>query len=250
MIQNKDYVINHEKRYIKILKDISPLKITGTRIGAVLNVNEYITPFQIWCEMWKIYKKKIDDKYRESGRIIEKILLEKLYLKYQKLNCNVIQPRICSSNSSIEFFPKNNIFGGRWDALLYNKDCTQILEVIEIKTTSLKNKEEWIQNIPKSYLLQVSLYAYLLNIKNAQISIAFLDEKDYINPKNFHPTEENIINYRFNIYNQFPSFDKLITKAEQWWKLYILTKKSPIYNKNDEKFLNELKNNTLEKEDF
>ena len=250
MNKSKDYIINKNQKYIEITKTISPLKITGTRFAAVLNKDPFESPFQVWCEMWGLYKPKIDLKYKNSGNIIEKIIIEDLYLKYQKYNYNIIQPRICKSNSTLEFFPNNNIFGGRWDALLYNNNCTEILEVIEIKTTSLKNRDQWLREIPQKYLLQVSLYCYLLNVNHAQITVAFLDDKDYLRPKEFQISQDNVFSYKFNIYNMFPKFNSFIQYAKDWWKKYIITKKSPFYNNNDEKILTEIEDYIIENKYF
>lgn len=129
--------------------------------------------------------------------------------------------------------------------------------MIEIKTTSVEYKMEWIRNkIPIEYTLQVSLYGYLLNVENVMIIVSFLEEEDYQNPEAFQPNEENTKIFHFNIYQQHPDFLEIIQDAKNWWSQYILTGISPRFiddEKKDHSLLQELKESkvlTLEKIDI
>lgn len=107
-------------------------------------------------------------------------------------------------------------------------------KVIEVKTTSIINKIDWIKNgVPDHYLLQVFLYAYLLNIKDVILIVSFLYEENYNNPNLFMPSEENTIIYEYNMNTHYPNFQKYIEKAQCWWNNYITIGESPHYNVNN-----------------
>ena len=52
------YFIDEENSFIKITSLKNPLKITGTRFGAILGKNPYKSPFQAWCEIFNLYEEK------------------------------------------------------------------------------------------------------------------------------------------------------------------------------------------------
>ena len=53
-----------------------PKKITGTRLGAVLNLNTWKTPFQAWCEITRVAEPPFEgNKYTEAGKAIEPKLI-------------------------------------------------------------------------------------------------------------------------------------------------------------------------------
>lgn len=46
-------------------------KITGSRIGALLGVDEFTSPFQLWCDILNMYEKEPNSYFLDAGRIIE-----------------------------------------------------------------------------------------------------------------------------------------------------------------------------------
>lgn len=255
------YLIDEENSSIKITSLKNPLKITGTRFGAILGKNPYKSPFQAWCEIFNLYEEKEFPKekywynylfdflkdfffglnksysHKTVGKIIErKIITYSKNVFFSDPNYHIIIPK---EDSSYDFFPKYAIFGGRWDALLYNKKYKKVESILEIKTTSLNNRKDWIQKkIPEQYLLQSSFYAYLSKVKTVHIIVAFLNEKDYLYPKNFIPGKHDVLDYQFHLKDQYPYFSDLIQLSKNWWNQYVLSKKSPpLQSEKDRKIL-------------
>ena len=255
------YIINEKNSSIKITSFKKPLKITGTRFGAILGKNPYKSPFQAWCEIFNLYEEKefLHEKHwydyfldflkdiffgpnksyshKTVGKIIErKIITYSKNVFFSDPNYHIITPK---EDFSYDFFPKYDIFGGCWDALLYNKKYHKIESILEIKTTSLNNKKDWIQKkIPEQYLLQASFYAYLSKVKTVHMIIAFLNEKDYQYPKNFIPGKHDVLDYQFHLKDQYPYFSDLIQLSKNWWNQYVLSKNSPpLQSEKDRKLL-------------
>lgn len=234
-ILNTQYSIINNKIYLLTDKKPKP-KITGTNFAAILDKNEYSSPFIAWCLQFKIYKEHRDEqseKRLKAGEQLEKTIIE--YLNTKKNNRSIIYtPEMCNfHNKNYDFFSEIPIFGGKWDALLQNTKTHTIQSVIEIKTTNIKNKMQWIQEGPPIYYkLQVALYAYLLNIKHVTIVVSFLEEQIYDKPEKFQPTKENTKLFEFLLRREFPNFEEYIKQAKKWWSTYIETRESPEYNKN------------------
>ena len=217
-------------------------KITGTRFAACLGYNTWKSEFATWCEMTGTYKEPfVDNKYTIAGKAIEPIIDEYLRKSYYMKNLfkpeDIYTPN-CPEMLKRDFFPDREIFGGMWDAVLLNDDNT-VDTVIEIKTSS--RPEDWKNDIPIYYSLQAALYAYLLNVENVIIVCSFLKDEEYENPGEFKPNARNTIVRSFKVLEKFPNFMLLIEKAKLWYKEHILTGVSPVYLKEDESILKELK---------
>ena len=231
-----------ENNRVKVSPPKKLHKITGTRFGAVLGYNVWKSEFATWCEMTDTYKEPfIDNKYTIAGKTIEPIIDE--YLRKSYYMTNLVKPEdIYAANSEEmmrrDFYLKEEIFGGMWDALLLNDDKTAD-SVIEIKTSS--RPEDWAKDIPIHYALQASLYAWLLGTEKVIIVCSFLKDDEYDNPAAFKPTAKNTIVRSFNVHEKFPNFDLLVEKAKLWYKDHVLTGISPAYLKEDEPILKELK---------
>lgn len=260
---------------LKIEDEIKkPKKITGTRLGSILDVNTWNTPFKTFCEITKLYEEPfVDSIYTIAGKTIEHKQIN--YLKKAYFLTNVKSPievyGIDYFNKTRgDFFPNNKYFGGMWDALSYENDEPNM--VIECKTT--KRAEDWENDIPIYYSLQASLYAYLLGIDKVCVIVSFVDNDTYNKCEyilnNFNKEEidnkisskeiDNIITYKpsakntqvytFNVSEKFPNFSELLNEAMAWWNNHIETGISPAYDeKKDKDYLYQIKANSYSHKD-
>jgi predicted phage-related endonuclease len=227
-------------------------KLTGTRFAAVLGLDRWTTPFETWCAVTRTYEKPFEDnKYTIAGKTIEpKVVdyLNRLYFGGSLKTPTDVYGENYFQKTWGDFFPKERVFGGMWDALAYN-DKGEVESVVEIKTTG--RVEDWADGkAPHHYALQACLYAYLLGVDHVVMVASFLEEKDYVNPEAFEPSIENTIMDEFLVSERYPQFDKFIEAATEWWDEHVVTGISPAYDeKADKDVLAALRKNVVESKD-
>ena len=224
-----------------------PKKMTGTRLASVLNLDKWNTPFKTWCAITKTYEDPFtENQYTLAGKTIEPKIINYLN-KFYFLNCVKSPTDIYGEdyfNKTFgDFFPKEGIFGGMWDALVYEDG--KPVAVIEIKTS--KRVEDWEDGkAPIYYSLQAALYAKLLGLDQVYMVAAFLEDKDYKHPENFVPNASNTIVDEFLVSERFPDFDDKLAIATKWWNDHVLTGISPEFDeKADAEILKILRTNTV-----
>lgn len=239
-----------EGNKIKVVPPKKPKKLTATRFATVLGLNPWSTPFEVWCEITKTYQKPFEETiYTAAGKTIEP--KQANYMKKSYFMTNLVTPTDIFGEDYFnrtfgDFFKEEPIFGGMWDYLLYD-DNGKPVTVLEMKTT--KRAEDWQNDVPEYYALQASLYAYLLGIDDVIMVASFLSDKDYADPSQFVPSAKNTITVPFKVSERYPNFDKLVKKAEKWWKDHVETGVSPAFDeKKDAEILKELRTNTLNPE--
>jgi len=235
---------------IKIVPPKKPKKITGTRFATILGLNPWSTPFETWCEITKTYQKPFEDTiYTIAGKTIEPKQID--YMRKAYFMTNIVTPTDIYGADYFkrtygDFFKDEPVFGGMWDALLYDSEGKPST-VLEFKTT--KRAEDWSDDIPEYYALQAALYAHLLGVDSVIMVVSFLEEKDYKDPDKFVPKTSNTITVPFKMSERYPDFKKLIKKAEEWWKDHVESGISPIFDeKQDAEILKVLRTNTLSPE--
>ena len=220
-------------------------KITGTRLGTILGLNPWSTPFEAWCDMTKLYKEPFEETiYTEAGKIIEPKIIKYLNEVYTG---RVIGPEDYFGKDypkmRYDFWPNEPIFGGMWDALVLNKNTGKPRAVIEIKTT--KRAEDWQHDVPLYYKLQAMLYAKLLGLKHFIFAVAFLDDSIYEDPNKFEANEETVKVMVFDLDDYL--ITEYMTNALTWYHNYIRGKTSPDFDeKKDADILKELRTNRIE----
>lgn len=219
-----------------------PKKITGTRLAAILGLNQWNTPFKTWCEITRTYEEPFEDnQYTIAGKTIEPVLIELLKKRYFM---DVATPTDVYGSDYFkktfgDFYPESKIFGGMWDALADNT-------VIEIKTT--KRVEDWLTDTPEYYKVQAALYAYLKGVDHIIFLCAFLDDKDYTAPDKFKPVVgQNVIIREYSLKEEYPDFeDRYIKPAMAFWTNHVKTGISPAYSKADEEVIKALRRETVD----
>lgn len=239
-----------ETNQLKIVPPKKPKKITGTRFAAIMGKNTWNTPFKTWCEITRTYEEPFEDTiYTIAGKVIEPKQAE--YMRRAYFMTGLKTPTDIFGENYFkrtfgDFFKDEPIFGGMWDYLLYD-ESGKPTTVLEMKTT--KRSEDWENDIPEYYALQAALYAYLLGVDSVMMVASFLEDKDYKAPEAFVPSSKNTIVIPFKISERYPGFDKLIKKAEKWWKSCVEGGVSPTFDeKKDANILKVLRTNTLNPE--
>lgn len=236
---------------IQIIPPKRPKKLTGTRFATILGLNPWSTPFEIWCEVTRIYQKPFEDTiYTIAGKTIEPKQAE--YMKQTYFMSNLVTPTDIWGKDYFrqtygDFFRESPVLGGMWDYLLYGKDGKPTT-VLEMKTS--KRVEDWKDDIPEYYALQAALYAYLLGVDEVIMVASFLEPKDYDAPEKFVCSGENTITRPFKVSERYPNFEKKYVKpALKWWKDYVESGISPAFDeRKDAEILKALRTNNLSPE--
>lgn len=145
--------------------------IGGTDIGAILGENNYKTAYEVWEE--KVEGKTLDLSKNKSvviGTLLEGALLE----KYSK----ILGVKYAAYNTTV-FHKEHKFLSANIDGLALLEDLN-VRNIIEIKTSSVFNKDEWgpagSQIVPKHYYAQIAHYMLVTGYKNADIFVGFVDE--------------------------------------------------------------------------
>lgn len=222
-----------------------PKKITGTRLGAILGVNRWSTPFEAWCAITRTYEKPFEDtKYTLAGKAIEPLqarFIEEMY------GINLTAPADIWGKDYFkktygDFFPETKIFGGMWDYL--EKEDGETVSVFEMKTT--KRAEDWAEDIPEYYAIQAALYAYLLGVDQVYMVCSILKDEDYDEPENYVCDMSNTIVRPFKVSERYPDMHDILTQATHWWNRHVRKGISPKYDEEkDAEILAELRKNNV-----
>ena len=143
----KELSFNSEKDWLEIRKG----RIGGSSIGTILGYNKYQTPYELWKELiGREVPKDISDKpCIIRGKTAEKPLIE----LYRVLNPS---KNVVEGNQVVYQSEENPRFIANTDGFI---DYDTILE---IKTASIRDWEEWKDQIPMSYYCQVMWYMWIM----------------------------------------------------------------------------------------
>lgn len=177
-------------------------KITGTRVGPILGISDFSSPFKVACEMAGLYPGDKPTKYLEAGNILEPVLRKYLEGRPSLLRSSLgldegtkvgVEEPVPKEQCGYDHFHNDRVFGGLVDG--YIQIDGKRTQILEIKTSG--DREKWedgnggYTNIPMAYMLQASLYAQLSNLDKIVFLVGFLEESDYTRPKSWVPTPEN-----------------------------------------------------------
>jgi predicted phage-related endonuclease len=224
-----------------------PKKITGTRLGAILGVNRWSTPFEAWCAITRTYEKPFEEtKYTRAGKIIEP--KQAAYIRYA-YGIDLTAPADVWGEDYFrktfgDFFPDIKIFGGMWDYLQKDVVDGSTAAVFEMKTT--KRAEDWAEDIPEYYAIQAALYAYLLGVDTVYMVCTVLQDEDYDHPEDFECTADNTFVKGFHVSERYPDFHDILTQATHWWNRHVKQGISPKYDEvKDAEILEALRKNNV-----
>lgn len=222
-------------------------KVTATRLAGILNLNDWVSDFQMWCEVNKLPSPPFEDnKYTLAGKAIEPKLIQYIRDNVFDLDGDNVKDPIeyygnLYKSVQYDFFPDTKVFGGMWDAVHLDENGN-IDTIIECKTSS--RPQDWEKGVPIYYMIQGLMYAKLTGAKRLLFPVSFLQDKDYAHPENFVCTKENTtyfevpvdtkISWRDDLYN----IDELMEIALEWYKTYVESGISPYFDeKKDVEYL-------------
>ena len=150
----KELSFNSEKDWLEIRKG----RIGGSSIGTILGYNKYQTPYELWKELiGREVTKDISDKpCIIRGKTAEKPLIE----LYRVLNPS---KNVVEGNQVVYQSEENPRFISNPDGFI-DEDC-----ILEIKTASIRDWEEWKDKIPMTYYCQVMWYMWLHKRTRAEL---------------------------------------------------------------------------------
>lgn len=237
---------------------IARKKVTATRLAGILSLNDWVTDFQMWCEITKAATLPFEDnKYTLAGKAIEPKLIQ-----YTRDNIfdldpeNVKDPEEYWGNIyrdvKYDFFKDTKVFGGMWDAVHLDDDG-KIDTIIECKTSS--RPQDWTNGVPVYYKVQGLLYAHLTGAKKLYFPVSFLKDEDYARPEEFRCTADNTtiievpVNSKITWRGQEYGIEELLTIALEWYNAYVETGVSPEFDENkDSDYLSILRKNAPEED--
>lgn len=226
-----------------------PKKITGSKIGGIFGASDFSTEFKVACELARIYPGDPPNKFIDAGNILEPVLRDYLGKSVTKMLGSTmgipetskvaIEPPVDKESCQYDHFHDNKLFGGMVDG--YVTVDGKRNAILEIKTSG--SREKWLDEngnvtkIPLSYMLQASLYAELSRLDKIVFLIGFLNESDYVRPTFWKPVPEN------TSLLVVPKLDMkdYMSKAEAWYKEYILQGFTPEWTEKDAELLAYLK---------
>ncbi|MCK9333520.1 MAG: YqaJ viral recombinase family protein [Candidatus Cloacimonetes bacterium] len=222
-------------------------KITGTKIGPLLGISEFSTPFKVACELAGLYPGDKANKYIDAGNILEPVLRkyvrdrsdELLLGLFPKGSVITIEEPVPKEQCGYDHFHDNKMFGGMVDGYIDVNGKRD--HILEIKTSH--DIEKWIDDsgrvsiVPESYMLQASLYAELSGIDRIIFLVGFLEESDYVHPERWVPTSENT----YIVIKDKLDMSGYMKEAEEWYSEYIKNGYTPEWTDKDTDVLKYLK---------
>ena len=198
--------------------------IGGSDAATILGLNKFNSPFSAWTEMIGLYKPVIPDQYLKVGQVLEKPIIKAIEDMYD-FNIKTFD----KNEIKFDNFKDNPIFGGMVDGIDYDRKT-----LIEIKTTNVKNKRYWNNQVPIEYWYQAQLYCELAKLEEIIFGVCFIEDQDYKNPNNIPIDDRDIKICSI----QKADIRSEMQKAIEWYKEYILTYKSPKFDFNKNRDMN------------
>ena len=225
-------------------------KMTGSRLGAVIGVNKWKSPFEAWCEIMRVGEQPFEgNKFTDAGNALEPKLVEWCRTEVSPY---IVDPPTWfkTSKKLYDHFPGDPIFGGQWDALVLDKAFDKggsAIGLIEAKTSS--RPQDWVDGVPLSYAVQGLMYAYLMGVERVFFPVVFLEPGDYDDPASVELTEKNTFLYELNTETwEYGGNDigSWLAHAEAWYARHVEGNISPEFDwKRDKDILKVLKAKTI-----
>lgn len=165
-------------------------KVSGTSMGAMLGVNDYLSPFAVTTRLLGLWNEDISNKPAiVTGRMLEERIIDYLsekhpevgmFFKPEDLGFGVREGDHADWKSDFE----DDVFSGHVDGIISKDGKDYILEIKTVNRKQIEEKGTWINgNIPKHYLWQVYLYNHFITKQDkAYFGMAVVDARVYENP--------------------------------------------------------------------
>lgn len=134
----------------------------GSDVATILGLNPWKTAFTLWLEKTgQTEPPTLDNEYIEWGNLLEPVIREKFA---KETGFEVIENHYVMAHDEHDFMVAN-IDG---EVLDPDEDGWGVLE---IKTTSERNKGEWEEGPPNHYHLQIQHYLAVMNYNYAYVAV-------------------------------------------------------------------------------
>lgn len=154
-IENNFLVFDNEKIKMK--------KITGSRVGKILGVDEYDKRGDCLLSMFGLIKTDVDEFYQVRGEIAENIVDTFFKRKFDTIHYN-------PKEMNYDMFKDNNMFGGVIDV-----ELPKVKTLIEVKAKNIKDYDKVLNYGVKSQELQGQFYGYLKGYEYIVMAWVFFD---------------------------------------------------------------------------
>lgn len=192
--------------------------IGGSYVAALLDRSKWESPFSVWKNML-FGREDFTNEYMERGIRLEPILVQ------QFLDKNPQFEMYHRDDNLLHVHPEYPYMVAAVDGIVRHKE-TKELYILEIKTTTSFNLEEWRQGIPEYYFTQVLHYVNCTNIPRAIIYISFRDGDNEKESVTHLITEESLPDFKNT---RMYILDKVI----KFWEQYIIPRKAPVIDGSD-----------------
>ena len=172
--------------------------LTGTDIGAILGLNPYLSPADIWLQKKGLVEAVPDNPRMKWGRLLEDII-DKEYCEITGYTTHKVK------------FKRKGIIGATPDRLIYGKKLG-----LEIKTVDSRLKEYYGEVgsdvIPKHYYLQCAWYMMFTKRPNWDVAVLIGGNDLRI----YHIARDERLE------------ERLKQIADQWWDKHIINDEQPV----------------------
>jgi putative phage-type endonuclease len=170
--------------------------IGGSEISALLDVNPYKTPYQLWLDKTGRSPPLPDNKYLRAGKLMEPVIVE---FFQQETNYEILKN---SEENHLYLHPEHSFILGTPDRIY--RDLEGKEGILECKNTRFPIS---LDNFPKSWLCQLQYYMGLTKIEQGEI--AFLSQG------------VDFTHIKFEFVPEF--YNYMIEKAVDFWEKHIQT---------------------------
>lgn len=175
------------------------LGIGGSDISAVLGINRYKSPADVWADKMG-QGEKISNRFTYFGHKLEPVVADVFAEKHSLYEVKELHRTLKRGRALANI-----------DRLIMNKDSNEY-GVLEIKTANAFKNKEWSgDEVPPEYYAQVQLYLAVTGLKFAYIA-CLVGGNDY---KEFYIERNN------------EECDFIIKHCDWWWKEYVETQVPP-----------------------
>lgn len=174
--------------------------IGGSDIAAILGMDKYKTPFKVWYD--KVFgSPRFENKYTKAGIYLEDSVCQMFLNEFDEAVCESPETKV---------HPKYDFILGNIDRII---DFGKEKAVLEIKTT-----QEFIEEIPQYWYLQLNWYMNICGIDRGYI--AWLERGLDFHYREFERNEE--------------IFNDCLSEAVTFWNDYVITKVPPPYTNGED----------------
>jgi putative phage-type endonuclease len=175
--------------------------IGGSDVAAILGLNRYKTPYEVWDEKKNGNNSFTGNPATEWGNKLEPAIIK----HFEQVNNTQV-----FDNNITYLSDKYNFIGCHPDGIFFKGSEKLLLEVKTVSSTAYKH---WANELPLEYFCQVQHNLYVTGLKKAKFVCLVLDDRNY---------------FEIDV-----NFDEVFCEQQtayliEWWERYIVGDETPI----------------------